>query len=108
METQLYVINHFDLKKYGCPYCGCEEGGVFLSFGTCSLWGCEACGYDSAIVQESINEVFKIQFRYTSVRDFVGNHPHMFEASELNDCMVEKHPWLCAEIEWIKKERLRS
>lgn len=106
--TQLYVISQVDLNKFGCPYCGCGEGGVFLSFGTCSLWGCEACGYDSAVVKHSISEVFQIKFRYTSVRDFVGKHPHMFETQEFNDCMVENHPWFQAEKEWIKEERSRS
>lgn len=105
METQLYVINQFDLKSFGCPYCGSEEGGVYLSFGTCSLWGCEACGYDSAVVKESINEVFEIKLRQTNVRDCVGKHPYMISKE---DRMVETSCWFKMEIEWIKKERLRS
>jgi hypothetical protein len=110
METQLYVINQFDLRHYGCPYCGCEEGGVFLSFGTCSLWGCEACGYDSAVVEHSIKEVFQIQFRHTRVRDYVGKHPYKDQCQDLefDDCMVEVECWFKTECAWINEERLRS
>lgn len=76
MYEQLYVINQFDLLKFGCPHCGCVEGVRFLSFGTCFIWGCEDCAEEIAVVKEKLDEVLQIKIRNTDIRNLIGRHPY--------------------------------
>jgi hypothetical protein len=92
-QPKLYVISQFDLAEFGCPHCGSTEGGAFLSYGTCSLWGCEQCASECAVVEGTVKEIFQIKVRDTDIQDLIGNHP--YKDKGFNDRMigVEKFRW---------------
>lgn len=73
---QLFVISQTELVRFGCPHCGGKDGGEYLSFGTCCIWGCEDCKCECAVVESSVKEVFRIEVRNTDVQDLIGNHPY--------------------------------
>jgi hypothetical protein len=77
---QLVVISKLDLSNFGCPYCGSVKGGIFIINGTCSIWGCEDCAFECAIVLASINEVNQFDIRNTKIVDYVGNHPRRIKS----------------------------
>lgn len=84
---QLIVINQLDLLAFGCPNCGCIKGGTFLSFGSWSLWGCETCAAEIAVVEKSICELSDIEIRDTDIRDLIGKHPYS-DKREFDDRIV--------------------
>jgi len=102
----LLVINQLDLLAFGCPSCGCVEGGTFLSFDTWSLWGCESCASECAVVEESVNEMSKIQIRDTDIRDLIGHHPYDGHR-EFDLPWLSAHSFKVYELE-LTWERLRN
>jgi ribosomal protein L37AE/L43A len=83
METvmEILVISNFDLAKFGCPYCGSLEGDTFITNGSCSIWNCECCIKNCAVVGKSIKEVL-FAICDTDITDLIGNHPYQ------NDCQI--------------------
>lgn len=110
--TQLFVISELDLLSFGCPHCGCIEGGIYLSWGSCSLWGCECCNHECAVVENSVQDI-QIEIRDTDVHDLIGKHPYNTK-KKLDDRLVEDHglPWILShkfrvfelELEWEKSK----
>lgn len=101
--SELIVINQLDLLAFGCPHCGCIKGGAFLSLGTCSLWSCETCAAECAVVEESICEMSEIKIRDTDICDLIGRHPYETK-SKPNDQIIVI-PGFQMELIW---ERLRN
>lgn len=84
--NELLVISQQELLQFGCPHCGCSQGGAFLSIGTCSLWCCEICAQESAIVEVSIAEILQMRVRNTDIKDLIGHHP--YRTNICDDCMI--------------------
>jgi hypothetical protein len=82
--NQLYVISQTDLLHFGCPHCGCVDGGMFLTWRNVSLWCCDNCAKEIAIVKKSIIEIFEMKIRDTNVLDYIGKHPYKVKS----DCMI--------------------
>lgn len=81
---ELLVISNFDLIKFGCPHCGSIEGGTFITNGTCTIWHCQDCQQDCAVVGKSIEEVNQFVIRDTDIRDLIGKHPYQDSHCKIN------------------------
>ena len=76
MYEQLFVISQFDLLNFGCPHCGCANGEVFVSWNSVSLWCCDDCAKEIAVVKDNLEEVLQVQIRNTDIQDLIGKHPY--------------------------------
>jgi hypothetical protein len=88
--NQLYVISQNDLLQFGCPHCGCVDGGMFITWQSVSLWCCDDCAKEIVIVKKSIFEIFEMKIQDTDVLDYIGKHPYKGKS----DCMISVETFL--------------
>jgi len=80
---ELIVVSKEELTRFGCPHCGGATEDDFLSFGSCSIICCDACGHQCATVKNSCDELVSVRSG-TDIQNLIGQHPYKRQ----NDRMI--------------------